>query len=152
MTGDTGDELHDATGDDTARGANDGTGHGGNGDGRMDGTGGEFDGPLDEHGGEHFMGRRGDSLGGLGGMDAGATRANGLTAAYYVPLRDVDPRVGVELLSKLGDAGIAAYVAPTPGRSTGYGDVQVPPLPTDRLWVDGAQRSQAEAIIAGTIS
>jgi hypothetical protein len=141
MTGDTGDELYDATGDGTAQGGTEGMGEGE----QMSGSGGGVDGPLDEQGG----GGLGE---GLNGMDAGATRANGLTAAYYVPLRDVDPRVGVELLSKLGNAGIAAYVAPTPGKSTGYGDVQVPPLPTDRLWVDGAQRTQAEAVIAGTIS
>ena len=124
MTDDTGDELGDETADATDGGA-------------MNGTSGE--GPT-------------DGQGGLEGTDAGATRANGLTAAYYVPLRDVDPRVGVELLTKLGAAGIAAYVAPTPGRQGGYGDVRPPALPTDRLWVDGAQRSEAEAVIAGTIS
>src|SRR3954449_11472716 len=157
MTGDTGDELYDATGDDTARSGTDGMGEGD----RMNGTGGDVDGPLDGQGEQPSSGRGGDDsdgfeslsgMSGLSGMDAGASRANGLTAAYYVPLRDVDPRIGVELLSKLGDAGIAAYVAPTPGRSTGYGDVQVPPLPTDRLWVDGAQRTRAEAVIAGTLS
>jgi hypothetical protein len=87
-----------------------------------------------------------------GGAEAASTRANGLTAAYYVPLRDVDPRVGVELLGRLGQAGIAAYVAPTPGSKGGYGDVRPPSLPTDRLWVDGDRRSQAESVIAGSIS
>src|SRR4051812_31842558 len=45
----------------------------------------------------------GSGAGGTGsdGTDAGATKANGLTAAYYVPLRDVDPRIGVEMLAKL---------------------------------------------------
>ena len=65
-------------------------------------------------------------LEGYGDGSAGATRANGLTASYYVPLRDVDPRVGDELLTKLGGAGIAAYVAPTPGRHGPYGDVTPP--------------------------
>ncbi len=146
MTGDdTGDGAAEESGsasDDHAVG-NSGEDAGtteGTGGGQMNGTSGEgpAEGPDSPFSGD--------------GTDAGATRANGLTAAYYVPLRDVDPRVGVELLTRLGAAGIAAYVAPTPGQQGGYGDVRPPALPTDRLWVDGARRSQAEAVIAGTIS
>ena len=116
--------------------------------GTMNGMSGEgpVDGPADDQD-SRLYGSESSPAG-----ETGATKANGLTAAYYVPLRDVDPRVGVELLTKLGDAGIAAYVAPTPGRQGGYGDVRPPALPTDRLWVDGALRSEAEAVIAGTIS
>ena len=100
-----------------------------------------------------------DGLDGLEGSDrldgtaSGATRANGLTAAFYVALRDVDPRVGVELLAKLGTAAIAAYVTPTPGRDGGMvGAGRTPALPTDRLWVDGAKRAEAESVIAGDTS
>ena len=84
----------------------------GTGGGLMNGMG--ADGPVD---GPH------DLEGFTDGTAAGATRANGLTAAYYVPLRDVDPRVGGELLTKLGGAGIAAYVAPTPSRQGTVGDM-----------------------------
>jgi hypothetical protein len=147
MTDEPGDPLdnNDIPDDitkDAVEGATEGTGGG-----TMNGMSGEgpVDGPADDQDSRFF----GDEP---AGTDAGATRANGLTAAYYVPLRDVDPRLGFELLTKLADAGIAAYVAPTPGRQGGYGDVKPPSLPTDRLWVDGAQRSEAEAVIAGTIS
>ena len=37
---------------------------------------------------------------------------NGLSAASYVPLADVDPQVGDHLLSALGRARIAAYLEP----------------------------------------
>ncbi|BEP15413.1 hypothetical protein acdb102_37240 [Acidothermaceae bacterium B102] len=113
----------------------------GTGGGLMNGMG--ADGPVD--------GPR-DLEGFTDGTAAGATRANGLTAAYYVPLRDVDPRVGGELLVKLGGAGIAAYVAPTPSRQGTVGAIQPQAIPTDRLWVDGAKRSEAEGIIAGVTS
>jgi hypothetical protein len=143
MTDDTGDEPRDeqAMMDGTD---GDGTGGGeGTGGRQMNGMSGE--GPGESEGPRDLEGY-GDSTA------AGATRVNGLTAGYYVPLRDVDPRVGVELLTKLGAAGIAAYVAPTPGRKGGYGDVQPPALPTDRLWVDGAKRADAEGVIAGVTS
>ena len=51
-------------------------------------------------------------------------RDNGLDAALWTPLRDVDPRVGEHLLDVLEAAGIAAYlepaadVGPTPARSS----------------------------------
>jgi hypothetical protein len=138
---DNGDGLDGDIPDDLDGGAADGFTQE-TGGGQMSMSEGPVEGPADDQQSRVY----GD------GTDAGATRANGLTAAYYVPLRDVDPRVGVELLSKLGAAGIAAYVAPTPGRQGGYGDVRPPALPTDRLWVDGAQRSEAEAVIAGAIS
>jgi hypothetical protein len=138
---DNGDGLDEDLPDDLGGGVVDGFGQG-TGGGQMSMNDGPVDGPADDQQSRFY----GD------GTDAGATRANGLTAAYYVPLRDVDPRVGVELLTKLGTAGIAAYVAPTPGRQGGVGDVRPPALPTDRLWVDGAQRSEAEAVIAGAIS
>lgn len=142
MTDDAGDGLDDDIAKDAEEGTTERTGGG-----TMKGMSGEgpFDGPADEQDSRLYGGQP-------AGSDAGATRANGLTAAYYVPLRDVDPRLSFELLAKLGDAGIAAYVAPTPGQQGGYGDVRPPSLPTDRLWVDGAQRSEAEAVIAGTIS
>ena len=38
---------------------------------------------------------------------------NGLEAALWSPLRDVDPRVGEHLLDVLEAAGIAAYLEPS---------------------------------------
>lgn len=142
MTDDPGDGIDDDITKDAEEATTDGAGGG-----TMNGMSGEgpVDGSADDQGSRFY----GDQP---SGSDAGATKANGLTAAYYVPLRDVDPRLAFELLAKLGDAGIAAYVAPTPGRQGGYGDVKPPALPTDRLWVDGAQRSEAEAVIADIVS
>ena len=74
-------------------------------------------------------------------------RDNGLAAAHFVALLDVDPRIAVPLLEALRRAGIAAYVAPTPGRVGGYLDVQLPERPTDRLWVDGSRREQAGEVV-----
>ena len=142
MTDDHPDDLTGGTDDVAAdvgrtldEGVDDGTGGG-----RMSGMGG--DGPVD--------GPR--DLEGYGDGAAGATRANGLTASYYVPLRDVDPRMASELLTTLGAAGIAAYVAPTPGRHGPYFDVTPPEVPSDRLWVDGTKRADAETIIARVTS
>jgi hypothetical protein len=142
MTDDPGDSIDDDITKDAEEGTTDRAGGG-----TMNGMGGE--GPVDGSADDQDSRFYGDEP---AGNDAGATKANGLTAAYYVPLRDVDPRLGVDLLAKLGEAGIAAYVAPTPGKRGGYGDVRPPSLPTDRLWVDGAQRSEAEAVIADIVS
>jgi hypothetical protein len=79
-------------------------------------------------------------------------RDNGLAAEHFVALLDVDPRIAVPLLEALRRAGIAAYVAPTPGRVGGYLDVQLPERPTDRLWVDGSRRAQAGEVVRRELS
>jgi hypothetical protein len=74
-------------------------------------------------------------------------RDNGLAAEHFVALLDVDPRIAVPLLDALRRAGIAAYVAPTPGTVGGYLDVRLPERPTDRLWVDGSRRAEAGHVV-----
>jgi hypothetical protein len=74
-------------------------------------------------------------------------RDNGLAADHFVALVDVDPRIAVPLLDALRRAGIAAYVAPTPGTVGGYLDVRLPERPTDRLWVDGTRRADAGDVV-----
>ncbi len=68
-------------------------------------------------------------------------RGNGLRATQYSPVADLDPRVAGELLIKLADAGVAAYVAPSPGRVGGYREIALPATPSDRLFVavDGTE-------------
>ena len=39
-------------------------------------------------------------------------RSNGLTAAAYTPIADVDPRLVGALLDELKETGVAAYVTP----------------------------------------
>jgi hypothetical protein len=74
-------------------------------------------------------------------------RDNGLHAARYVALADLDPRVADDLLGRLKAEGIAAYAAPTPGQVGGYLDVRMPTRPTARLWVDARSASAAARLV-----
>ena len=66
---------------------------------------------------------------------------NGLRAPAYVPLTDVDPEVGRQLLNALGRARIAAYL-----------DVASPPDPDQRrLFVASDERSDARTIVAAAV-
>lgn len=82
-------------------------------------------------------------------------RANALSAAVFVPLRDVDPRVVEPLLDSLEDAGVAAYAEPRPtGASIAdYVEPRAPRKPTleERLWVDGSRRAIAEEVVAAEL-
>jgi hypothetical protein len=75
-------------------------------------------------------------------------RDNGLDAALWFPLRDVDPRVGEHLLDVLRDAGIAAYLEPA-ADITPYQNVYLPTPPSDRLFVDRARQGDAEVLVDG---
>ncbi|MFL6137499.1 MAG: hypothetical protein ACJ74O_06830 [Frankiaceae bacterium] len=79
-------------------------------------------------------------------------RDNGLAAEHFVALLDLDPRIALPLLEALRRAGIAAYVAPTPGHVGGYLDVRLPERPTDRLWVDGSRRTEAREVVQAELS
>jgi len=63
-------------------------------------------------------------------------RNNGLPAARFTPLVDLEPQFADALLEALRAEGVAAYAAPAPGRSGPYLDIQLPNRPTDRVWVD----------------
>ncbi|MDQ1686161.1 MAG: hypothetical protein QOC82_2898 [Frankiaceae bacterium] len=76
------------------------------------------------------------------------TRDNGLRCAAYQPIADLDPRIADAMLVTLRAAGIAAYAAPTPAASGGYGELRLPSLPTDRLWADGEQLDRARRLLA----
>lgn len=75
-------------------------------------------------------------------------RDNGLEASSYVPLRDVDPRVGEHLLDLLRDAGIAAYLEPTSDIDSYTRAVSLPSPPSDRLWVDRNAHPAASTLVA----
>lgn len=84
-------------------------------------------------------------------MDLGprpGSRDNGLRAARYVAVADLDPRIADALLSALRDEGIAAYAAPTPAVSGGYMELRLPSRPIDRLWVDESGLPRARALVA----
>jgi hypothetical protein len=63
-------------------------------------------------------------------------RDNGLIAAEYAAVGDVDPRVGEHLLDVLEVEGIAAYLAPSADLNPLTLTTTVPARPTDRLYVD----------------
>jgi hypothetical protein len=63
-------------------------------------------------------------------------RDNGLVAAEYAPVGDVDPRVGEHLLDVLGLDGIAAYLRPSTDLNPVTRSSSLPGRPTDRLYVD----------------
>lgn len=73
-------------------------------------------------------------------------RDNGLDAALWSPVRDVDPRVGEHLLDVLRDAGIAAYLEPAADVSP-YRNVYLPSPPSDRLFVDRARQDEAQGLV-----
>lgn len=74
-------------------------------------------------------------------------RHNGLAAARYSVLRDVEPQSVDGLLERLRDAGIAAFVEPSPGRRGPYGEVVLPSQPTDRLHVDADRVQEARGLV-----
>jgi hypothetical protein len=74
-------------------------------------------------------------------------RDNGLDAALWSPLRDVDPRVGEHLLDVLQAAGIAAYLEPSADVGPYTRTVFLPSPPSDRLFVDRARRSEARTLV-----
>jgi hypothetical protein len=72
---------------------------------------------------------------------------NGLDAALWTPLRDVDPGVGEHLLDLLRDAGIAAYLEPAADVSPYTRTVFLPSPPADRLFVDRARGTEARELV-----
>ncbi|HZB50951.1 MAG TPA: hypothetical protein VE547_17825, partial [Mycobacteriales bacterium] len=74
-------------------------------------------------------------------------RDNGLDAAAFVPLVDVDPRVGEHLLDVLASAGVPAFLEPSADIEPYTRTLSLPSPPTDRLWVDRDQRREAREIV-----
>ncbi len=80
-------------------------------------------------------------------MSAGGARRgrrdNGLDAADYAVVGDVDPRVGEHLLDVMAAGGIAAYLQPSADLNPILRTTTYPARPTDRLYVDKAHLSTA---------
>lgn len=71
----------------------------------------------------------------------GAPRlGNGLVAARYVPLTDIEPEVGKSLLTALARARIPAFLGSTPGRTE-----------VRRLFVSAEERTDAKTIVAAVV-
>ncbi len=71
-------------------------------------------------------------------------RGNGLSAAAYVAVADLDPGTADVLLAALRDRGVAAYAAESPE--------PVPEGPVDRLYVDVAEVEQARLLISDELA
>jgi len=63
-------------------------------------------------------------------------RDNGLVAAAYAAVGDIDPRIGEHLLDVLATNGIAAYLQPSTDQHPITRTTSLPARPTDRLFVD----------------
>jgi hypothetical protein len=72
---------------------------------------------------------------------------NGLHAAAYTRLVDVESPVVDGLLERLRDAEVAAYVAPAAGERGPYGDTVFPGTPSDTVYVDSDHRDRARSVV-----
>ncbi len=83
----------------------------------------------------------------------GGRRANGLPAAEWGALVDVDPRLSEALLDRLAAAGVAAYVEPAGGTADPASRaVLLPKRPMDRLWVDPSRADDARAVVTAEVA
>jgi hypothetical protein len=78
-----------------------------------------------------------------GGSARHGRRNNGLFAAEYAAVGDVDPRVGEHLLDVLGNRGIAAYLQPSADQHPVTRLTTLPGRPVDRLFVDRRELTTA---------
>jgi hypothetical protein len=82
-----------------------------------------------------------------GGNSRHGRRDNGLHAAAYASVGDVDPRIGEHLLDVLGNRGIAAYLQPTADQHPITRLTTLPGRPTDRLYVDRSELDTAREFL-----
>ncbi len=78
-------------------------------------------------------------------------RANGLAAADFGALVDLDPRLSETLLDRLRSAGVAAYVEPAGNVQPLTQSVVLPSRPLDRLWVDPDRADVARTVVAAEV-
>jgi hypothetical protein len=78
-------------------------------------------------------------------------RGNGLTAASYVLLLDIDPRLAERLLVSLATAGIAAYTTPATGRLGPLLESHPPSRPLEAVHVDSTCRPAARRVLETTM-
>lgn len=83
-----------------------------------------------------------------GGEARHGRRNNGLYAAEYAVVGDVDPRIGEHLLDVLGIRGIAAYLQPSSDQHPVTRLTTLPSRPTDRLYVDRREVAAAREFFA----
>jgi hypothetical protein len=75
-------------------------------------------------------------------------RDNGLQAASYVAIADLDPSVADRILDLLGTAQVAAYTEPCPPVLGPCLEIRLPAVPCDRLFVDKEAEERARSLVA----
>jgi hypothetical protein len=76
---------------------------------------------------------------------------NGLSAASWAALADVDPPVVGQVLDLLGAAGVAAYAEPHGGDRGAYAEVRPPARPTLRVFVDRESLPRARDVVGAAL-
>ncbi len=76
---------------------------------------------------------------------------NGLSAASWAALADVDPPVVGQVLDLLGAAGVAAYAEPHGGDRGAYQEVRPPSRPTLRVFVDRESLPRARDVVGAAL-
>lgn len=79
-------------------------------------------------------------------------RGNGLQAADWGALVDLDPRLSETLLSRLAEAGVAAYVEPAVDADHFTRASRHPDRPLDRLWVDPDRADAAREVVGAEVA
>ena len=79
-------------------------------------------------------------------------RSNGLPSSDWGALVDLDPRLSEALLTRLEQAGVAAYVEPAVGSNTFTRAATYPDRPLDRLWVDPRRADAARDVVAAEVA
>ena len=79
-------------------------------------------------------------------------RGNGLQAADWGALVDLDPRLAEALLDRLATAGVPAYVEPATAAGDPWPRAALPNRPLDRLWVDPDRAAEARTVVAAEVA
>ena len=78
-----------------------------------------------------------------------AMRSNGLTAATYTPIADLNPQLADALLADLKQRGVAAYTKPVESSTAaGFDRPEYRHGVKDRLYVDTAASDEVRAVLA----
>jgi hypothetical protein len=85
-------------------------------------------------------------------VPAPAGRDNGLSAASYHPLVDLDPHLADAVLDLLADEGIAAYATPAVDhRALTELPARMVDRPLDRVYVDAVERTRARQVVDASL-
>lgn len=79
-------------------------------------------------------------------------RSNGLSAAEWGALVDLDPRLSGAMLERLAAARVPAYAEPAAGSDPLSRASSMPTRPLDRLWVDTSRADDARSVVGAEVA